>query len=334
MDKQHVLLLGASGVTGGSILQGLLEDTNSFDVEALVRPSSVAKPEIKKLADRGIKIRVGDIEGPVEALVDILAGIDVLISAIDPISTLSQIRLATAAKEAGVKRFVPCAFMTVAPPGGVMTMRDRKFWQNAESPQKEEVYQHIRKLYLPYTIIDVGYWHQISFPTLPSGRVNYASLFKSKTTIHNGGSVPTMLTDLRDIGRFVALIVKDARTLNKFIFTYGDLLSENEIFEIIEAMSGEKIERKYVSADEITKERARLAPILEANPNDVQANHNVFGVDTVTAKWWRGAASGEKGREASGVKLEKKKKISPEIPAEVELDRNVPDLDGTQFSSQ
>lgn len=114
--------------------------------------------------------------------------------------------------------------------------------------QKEEVYQHIRKLYLPYTIIDVGYWYQLSFPTLPSGRVDYACLFKTRTEIHNGGSMPTMLTDLRDIGSFVALIIKDPRTLNKSVFGYGEVLSENEVYETLEALSGEKIDRKYVSS--------------------------------------------------------------------------------------
>ncbi|KAF8146500.1 hypothetical protein K438DRAFT_1780878 [Mycena galopus ATCC 62051] len=265
MHKQHVLLLGATGVTGSSILQGC---------GSSCAPSSVAKPQIKKLADHGIKIRVGDIEEPTEALVDLLAGVDGHPGA-NP--------LATAAKEAGVKRFVP------------------KFWQNAESPQKEEVYQHIRKLYLPYTIIDVGYWHQLSFPTLPSGRVNYASLFKSKTEIHNGGSMPTMLTDLRDIGRFVALIVRDARTLNKFIFAYGDLLPENEIFETIEAMSGEKIERKYVSSTYISikslltlgllgirrrdhRRTAQLAVTFKANPSDFRVSR----MDYFYSKYVRG----------------------------------------------
>lgn len=113
--------------------------------------------------------------------------------------------------------------------------------------QKEQVYQHIRKLYLPYTIIDVGYWYQLSFPTLPSGRVDYAALIKPNVEIHADGNKPTLITDLRDIGRFVALIIKDPRTLNHSVVGYGDLLSENEIFELTEALSGEKIERKYVS---------------------------------------------------------------------------------------
>jgi hypothetical protein len=80
------------------------------NVEALVRPSSAEKPAVKALAGRGVQIRVGDTTGPIEDLVGLLAEVDVLISAIDPGSLLAQIQLATAAKEAGVKRFVPCAF--------------------------------------------------------------------------------------------------------------------------------------------------------------------------------------------------------------------------------
>jgi hypothetical protein len=126
--------------------------------------------------------------------------------------------------------------------------------------QKEQVYQHIRKLFLPYTIIDVGYWYQISFPTLPSGRVDYAALVKPNVEIHANGNKPTMITDLRDIGRFVALIIKDSRTLNHSVFAYGDVLSENEIFELVESLSGEKIERKYVSS-------------TQSYPSDESSNH-------------------------------------------------------------
>jgi hypothetical protein len=38
---------------------------------------------------------------------------------------LEQISIVTAAKEAGVKRVVPCGFATVCPEGGVMKLRDR-----------------------------------------------------------------------------------------------------------------------------------------------------------------------------------------------------------------
>ncbi|KAJ7468779.1 hypothetical protein FB451DRAFT_1560457 [Mycena latifolia] len=275
MGKQRVLILGATGETGGSILTGLLEDADSFDVEALVRPASAGKAEVQDLVKRGVNIRVVDIGGPLDDIIKSLAGIDVLISAIDALGQLAQLSLATAAKQAGVKRFVPCAFTTVAPPGGVMLLRD----------SKEEVYQHIRKLYLPYTIIDVGYWHQISFPILPSGRVDYAAVLKPHTEIHAEGTMPTILIDLRDIGRFVALIIKDARTLNKFVVTYGDVLSENEIFDLMEEMSGEVIPRKYVTADEVVATRARYADAWEAEPDKRIAK---IGQDYIYSKYVRG----------------------------------------------
>ncbi|KAJ7174377.1 hypothetical protein C8R46DRAFT_945363 [Mycena filopes] len=251
-----VLLLGATGQTGRSILEGLLNDAD-FEVEALVRPSSASKPAVKALGDRGVGIRVVDIEGPLDDLVKALAGVDVLISTIDAGSQLSQFQLATAAKEAGVKRFLPCAFITVAPPG-TMAMRD----------QKEQIYQHIWRLYLPYTIIDVGYWHQISFPTLPSGRVDYAAMLKPKVEIHAGGTKPSILIDLRDIGPLVARIIKDDRTLNKFVITTGDVLSQNEIFKTMEELSGEKIERKYISAESIIAKRAEHAAASKADPDN------------------------------------------------------------------
>ncbi|KAK7053836.1 glycoside hydrolase [Favolaschia claudopus] len=284
--KQKVLLLGATGETGKSILQGLLEDKDSFDVQILVRPASAGKPQVKALAERGTTLRIADIQGPIESLVDALTGVDVLISAIDFANTLAQINLAAAAKKAGVKRFVPCSFTTVVPPGGVMSIRDTK----------EEVNQHIRKLYLPYTIVDVGYWYQLSFPTLPSGRVDYASLFKTKFDIHNGGSTPTMITDLRDIGRFVALIIKDQRTMNKSVFAYGDFLSENEIFDIMETLSGENIERKYISADGMAAQRARAAAALKADPDNFHAHVGKSKVDYEYSKYVRGDNTPEYAR--------------------------------------
>lgn len=81
MPIQNVLLLGATGETGGSILTGLL-DAGHFDIKALIRPSSAQKPEVKDLLKRGVKILVADISSPVEELVPLLHGVDIFISAI------------------------------------------------------------------------------------------------------------------------------------------------------------------------------------------------------------------------------------------------------------
>ncbi|KAL1968344.1 hypothetical protein VTN77DRAFT_1873 [Rasamsonia byssochlamydoides] len=231
MAQKKVLILGATGETGGSIVDGLLE-AGKFEVSALVRPSSVEKPAVQALRDRNVDIRVADITtDSVETLAQTLSDIHTVISAIGPDAQLAQLRLVDAAKAAGVKRFVPCGFTTVAPPGGVMMIRD----------EKETVYQHIWKLYLPYTIIDVGFWHQLSFPRLPSGRIDYASLFSSPPTFYGDPDMPTAVTDLRDVGRYVARIIEDDRTLNQKVFAYGDVITQRGAAELVEKLSGEKI---------------------------------------------------------------------------------------------
>ena len=65
-----------------------------------------------------------DLAGPEGDLVKALENVDVVVSAIGPHEQLAQIPLANAAKKAGVKRFVPCGFMTVVAPGGIINIRD------------------------------------------------------------------------------------------------------------------------------------------------------------------------------------------------------------------
>lgn len=72
--------------------------------------------------------------------------------------------------------------------------------------------QHIKKLFLPYTVIDVGYWYQLSCPRLPSGRIDYATFPGMNASLHGDGEALNILTDLRDVGHFVARIVYDERT--------------------------------------------------------------------------------------------------------------------------
>ena len=104
---------------------------------------------------------------------------------------------------------------------------------------------HVQKIYLPYTVIDVGWWYQISPPRLPSGRIDYA-IGSPADQIIGSGDAPSARTHLRDVGRYVARIVVDPRTLNKAVFAYSEVLSQHQVFDIIERASGETLERKYV----------------------------------------------------------------------------------------
>lgn len=112
--------------------------------------------------------------------------------------------------------------------------------------EKEEVHDRIFLNKVPFTIVDVGYWHQISYPSVPSGRVDYAQVSPVKE-IYGDGRVKTLLTDKRDQGRWMARIVKDERTLNKRVVVWSDELSQQEMWDVMERVSGEKLPRDYVS---------------------------------------------------------------------------------------
>ncbi|KAJ5416621.1 isoflavone reductase family protein [Penicillium crustosum] len=257
-----------------------------MSIELFIRPSSADKPTAKELAQKGLPIRVGDLDGPFEDLVSLLSGFDLVISAIDAGSQLAQITLATAAKEARVARFIPCGFTTVCPPGDVMLIRD----------DKEKVYQHLKNLSLPFTVIDVGFWYQISFPTIPSGRVDYATPITPNVTIHHDGEAPNFLTDLRDIGRFVARIATDDRTLNQYVYTYGDVLSENQIFSMMEERSAERIDRKHMTAQEIEATVSMAKKAYNDNPKSMGSPFMLYMSQYNYSKYVRGDNSPESAK--------------------------------------
>ncbi|KAH8702334.1 isoflavone reductase family protein [Talaromyces proteolyticus] len=237
--KTKVLIIGASGETGRSIANGLLED-GGFEVYSFTRPASAQKPQLLDLAKKGLIIRQCDLSAPEEELAEALRGIDVVVSSVGPADQLSQLNIATAAKAAGVKRFVPCAFITVCAPGGIMWLRD----------EKEKVYNHIKQLKLTYTIIDVGWWYQIATPRLTSGKIDYAMTVANDELVE-GGKTPSAFVDLRDIGKYVTRIIVDPRTENKMVFSYNTVTSPEDIFAMVEKMSGEKVERKHVSKETV-----------------------------------------------------------------------------------
>ncbi|GJC82938.1 isoflavone reductase-like protein [Colletotrichum liriopes] len=237
----EIAIVGATGQTGSSIVDALLaSDTPKFSITALTRPSSLKKPAVLGLAKRGVKIAAADLDGPQADLEKTLAGVDVVISTIYGGSVLAELSLINASQAAGVKRYIPCFFATVAPPKGVLLLRELK----------EDVLNHIKKIKLPYTVIDVGWWYQVNLPRLPSGRIDYA-VMETSDGIAGDGNVPIALTDSRDIGRYVARIISDPRTLNRMVFSYTEVVTHNQIYDLLEGLSGEKLERRYVPAEAI-----------------------------------------------------------------------------------
>ncbi|KAH7160412.1 hypothetical protein B0J13DRAFT_466950 [Dactylonectria estremocensis] len=249
-----VAIVGATGQTGAVIVDALLKSTTpKFEILALTRPSSLQKPEVVDLGKRGVAIVATDLGGSEDELAKLLKDTDVVISTIYGGSVAAEIPLINASKAAGVKRYIPCFFATVAAPKGALMLRD----------MKEDVLNHIKKVFLPYTIIDVGWWYQVNLPRLPSGRIDYVAM-ETTDGIAGGGDVPFALTDLRDVGRYVSRIIADPRTLNRMIFAYNEVVTHSQLYDSLEEISGEKLERRYVRAEAIA---ASIAEIEAAEPS-------------------------------------------------------------------
>ncbi|WAO97327.1 NmrA domain-containing protein [Fusarium falciforme] len=55
----------------------------------------------------------------------------------------------------------------VAPPKNVMKIRDAK----------EDIINHLKKIGLPFSIIDIGFWYEIMIPRVDSGRSDHIALY-------------------------------------------------------------------------------------------------------------------------------------------------------------
>jgi hypothetical protein len=97
----------------------------------------------------------------------------------------------------------------------------------------------------------VGWWFQITLTRLPSGRFDHVlASSQPDNPIGLDGNV-SALADLRDVGRYVAKIITDLRTLNKSVHVYNELLTRNQVYDKVKALADEQLTSSYVSAHHI-----------------------------------------------------------------------------------
>jgi hypothetical protein len=109
--------------------------------------------------------------------------------------------------------------------------------------------------------------NRIAFPKLSSGKVDYAISLPAEEMFGTGEQV-SALTDLRDVGRYVARIVQDERLVNKYVLCYNEVRSQADSYALMEKLSGEKIPRNFVSHEEVDADIAEAIPLLQMNGMD------------------------------------------------------------------
>ncbi|RPD58082.1 NAD-P-binding protein [Lentinus tigrinus ALCF2SS1-7] len=267
--KPLVLVVGTSGNTGRSIVDGLLKSGN---FRSSTHPHR-ARRRHKLYARRGVEVRIGDIHDDVKQLEAVLRDVDVLISAVPGWLIREQKDIFRAAKEAGVKRVVPSDFGT---PGakGIRALHDTKL----------EIREFIQALGVGYTFVDVGGWMQGWLP-LPSRSSMSDEAKQVGYTYLDDGSVQTLVTDRRHIGTHVARIIADPRTLHHAVIVWEDAPSQAEAQALAVRLSGdgEALREKFVRA---TRDTFRQA--IEEGKREIAADPSALGPQVTVKVSWNG----------------------------------------------
>ncbi|KAH8434299.1 uncharacterized protein LDX57_011945 [Aspergillus melleus] len=260
MVAQTVGVIGATGNAGRAVVNGLLSSPTDFNITSFTRESSIDSRENQTLKARGVRVVGYNLDGPRQKLVSQLKDIDTLISCIAWEHLDLQLPWIEAAKEAGVNRFVPSEWVILTDSG----------------LQKIEILGAIQRARLPYTIIDVGCWYSVFVPKVPSGRSDIAHSRYIDHRIVEDGNQEFALTDLADIGKYVAHIVTDPRTINKHVFAYTEMHSMNGIWDTMAGVTGEEPEKNYVTLAEINEVIKTCRKRLENSPHKMMHPDNIM----------------------------------------------------------
>jgi len=186
-----------------------------------------------------------------ESVKKALTGVDVVICTVSFMALDLQPGIAEAAKEVGVKLFIPSEF-------GAPTVGETEGFLGA----KGKIHEQLKAIGIPYALFFTGAFSD--YVWVPYMGLDVKS---GKVTISGDGSKPIPFTSRPDIARYLSYVLTHlpADQLKNRTFTMaGDTKSFNEIFKGYEAKTGKKVEISYLSISELD---ARLA----ANPLDIFA---------------------------------------------------------------
>ncbi|XP_031267634.1 isoflavone reductase homolog [Pistacia vera] len=255
MGKSKVLVVGGTGHMGRRIVTASLAQGHITYV--LQRPEiglAIDKLEMllsfKKQGARLIEGSFSDYGSLVEAV----KKVDVVISAMsgehnhpDSHNLLLQLKLVEAIKEAGnVKRFLPSEFGMDAARMGNAIIPGRAIFDD-----KMIVRKAIEEAKIPFTYISancfagyfVGNLSQLIDSLVPP---------KQKVFLYGDGNTKVVYMDEDDIAAYTIKTIDDPRALNKTVFLRPpeNILSQRQLVEIWEKLSGEKLEKVHLSGEE------------------------------------------------------------------------------------
>ena len=270
MTLTKISLVGANGKLGPAILHALLS-ANTFAVTVLSRSSS------KSTYPQSIhNVRISD-HPSTEELVKVLRGQDAIVVVFAGSNDDLQIQYADAAAQAGVQRFIPADF------GSCDSSSPRALELIPLYRAKQKVRQHLQQL------ASAG---SLSWTSLVSGHffdwvlTSQYDLKSRKALIFDDGDIKFSTTTKETIALAVVHILqKHEETKNRMLYIQSFCVSQNEILQSLERLSGQSWERKHVPSEKYIKDTQAK---LEGNPNDAEEWENMVSVVGVIDANWEG----------------------------------------------
>ncbi|KAH7333436.1 hypothetical protein BKA65DRAFT_479980 [Rhexocercosporidium sp. MPI-PUGE-AT-0058] len=212
---KKVTIIGASGDIGRAAITALLSD--GFNVSVLTRESSNAEfPS---------EVTVFKTDYSTASLLRAFKGQDAIVSAIAAASAQQQTAIIDAAITSGIRRFIPSEFgMDTADPRAAAFVPALKL--------KQETIKYLQTKQdsgLSWTAIVVGSLFDWTFKY--PGLMGW-NLPERKATIFDGGSYEYEATDLAQMGRTIAAVLKPENlesTKNEFVYVNSFTITQNRV---------------------------------------------------------------------------------------------------------
>jgi len=247
--KLTVLVVGSTGMLGSKIVAALL-DKGDVDVRAMVRSINDSNAEnrqkIEAMQARGMAIIEGDLMQP-ETLLPVCEGVDVVVSAVgnNQVTVPGQKNLIDAAKQQGVKRFIPSDYS--------VDYRKLDYGDNDNLDKRKEVFEYLQQSGLEYTLILNGaFMDNVGTPYMPQFDLEHQTF-----QYWGDGETPLDFTTTDDTAKYVAEAVTDPDLANTALEVAGDVLTAKQLKAAYEEATGNQLAEKPLGS--VTELQAWIA---------------------------------------------------------------------------
>ena len=249
MSGKKVLVSGATGQQGGSVVNALLKDGHHV-IGFTRNPDS---PKAKKLIDQGVEMIKGDFHDS-SSILETMKKVDTVFAMTTPFEngieeeTQQGIDFMNIAIQAEVGHFIYSSVGDAHKSTGI-----------PHFDSKYRVEEYIQKAGIPYTIVaPVYFMDNLMFPW------NIESLKGGKLTAAMPGDRKLQQVAVEDIGKFVGHVVNDRDAMfGKRINLAGDDLSGNDVARILSGITGKNIVYEGFSPDYLREQSEDLAIMYE-----------------------------------------------------------------------